>query len=174
MRMRRSAKLTHIRALTCTDALTPRPMLDKYHRPLTLSADFNMVEYLQKLRHYAPALREKGVERTLVTVNGSPESCLKLSTLLDLPEEIELFSDPSGAAGRAFGVSRGWLPDENLSPYLKLFGMLFGLGAGGTLPSVIAGYIGNPWGTADWIESALAQGQAAGRRQSVPAPYVEA
>eukprot|EP00966_Prymnesium_polylepis_P313268 7238663-Prymnesium_polylepis.1 len=41
--------------------------------------------------------------------------------------------------------------------------MLVGLGAGGTLPSVITGYIGNPWGKAGWIEAALAQGQAAGR-----------
>jgi hypothetical protein len=41
--------------------------------------------------------------------------------------------------------------------------MLIGLGASGTLPSVIAGYIGNPSGVHGWIESSLAQGAIAGR-----------
>ena len=41
--------------------------------------------------------------------------------------------------------------------------MLVGLGAGATLPSVISGYLGNPWGSSGWIESSLAQGQTAGR-----------
>lgn len=38
-----------------------------------------------------------------------------------------------------------------------------GLGAWATLPSVIGGYIGNPFTPQPWIESALAQGQSAGR-----------
>ena len=50
-----------------------------------------------------------------------------------------------------------------MSPYIKLLGMLVGLGAGGTLPAVITGYFGNPYGEAGWIESALRQGAAAGR-----------
>ena len=41
--------------------------------------------------------------------------------------------------------------------------MLVGLGASATLPSVITGYLGNPWGSSGWIESSLAQGQKAGR-----------
>jgi hypothetical protein len=46
-----------------------------------------------------------------------------------------------------FGVARGFRPeDSELSPFLKLFAMLFGLGAPLTLPFVIAGYIGNPLG----------------------------
>lgn len=66
-----------------------------------------------------------------------------------------------GEAGRVFGVNRGWLSEEehsNVSPYLKLFGMLWGLGAVCTLPSVIGGYIGNPFSAQPWIEAALAQG----------------
>ena len=46
---------------------------------------------------------------------------------------------------------------------MKLFGMLFGLGAWATLPAVIGGYLGNPNGNAGWIESALIQGTCAGR-----------
>ena len=38
-----------------------------------------------------------------------------------------------------------------------------GLGAGGTLPAVITGYFGNPWGESRWIAGALAQGRRAGR-----------
>ena len=50
--------------------------------------------------------------------------------LQDIPDEVELYSDPSGSAGRAFGVSTGWRPDDaEMSPYVKLLGMLVGLGA---------------------------------------------
>ena len=139
----------------------------------TYPADFNMIEYAQKLRHYYPALKDKGVDRMICTVNGKPASCNLLADLIGLQDDIEILADEEGAAGRAFGVSRGWLPDEDkldvfgnevpLSPYAKLFGMLLGLGAGNTLPSVIAGYIGNPSGVHGWIESAIAQGQAKGR-----------
>ena len=50
-----------------------------------------------------------------------------------------------------------------MSPYLKLFGMLFGLGAWATLPSVIGGYIGNPFSPQPWIEDALVVGTKMGR-----------
>ena len=130
----------------------------------TYPADFNMIEYGQRLRHYMPELKAKGVERFLVVVNGPPSAANKLSTLLGLPEEVELLSDPTGEAGRKFGVSRGWKPDDNgLNPYLKLYLMLFGIGPPNTLPAVITGYLGNPSGRRAWIETALQQGQAAGR-----------
>ena len=163
----------------------------------TYPADFNMIEYAQKMRHYWPQLKAKGVESGLIVVNGSPESCKRLAEILDLPADVELLSDEAGEAGRLFGVSTGWLPDSglrrlrvepvcadarpssaglthpcpdrlrpqpvptltvsDLNPYLKLLGMLVGLGASATLPSVITGYLGNPWGTSEWIESSLAQ-----------------
>jgi len=129
----------------------------------TYPADFNMIEYGQKLRHYWPELQAKGVESGLVVIHGSPESCRKLAEILDLPPDVELLSDEAGEAGRRFGVSTGWLPDSDLNPYLKLLGMLVGLGASATLPSVVTGYLGNPWGQSGWIESSLAQGQKAGR-----------
>jgi len=62
--------------------------------------------------------------------------------------------------GKKWGVGRGFLPDdEDVNPYLKLFGMLWGLGAWATLPAVIGGYIGNPFVPQRWIEDALAVGQ---------------
>ena len=60
-------------------------------------------------------------------------------------------------------MRRGWLPESELNPYVKLLGMLVGLGASATLPSVITGYLGNPSGSSGWIEASLAQGQKAGR-----------
>ena len=95
----------------------------------TYPADFNMIEYAQRLRHSIPQLREKRVERFVVVVNGEPSACTKLASFLSLPPEVELLSDPSGEAGRRFGVSRGWRPDDaGLNPYLKLYLMLFGIG----------------------------------------------
>ena len=143
-----------------------------------------MIEYAQRLAHYLPALRDRGVGRVLCVVNGKPSSCELLAELVGLPAEVELLSDEEGAAGRAFGVSRGWLPDQDtielgensvpLSPYVKLLGMLLGLGAGNTLPSVITGYLGNPSGKNGWIEQALAQGQRAGRWPDVALDLDEA
>jgi len=41
--------------------------------------------------------------------------------------------------------------------------MGIGLGDAGTLPAVLAGYVGDPNGRREWIETALKQGQLAGR-----------
>ena len=62
----------------------------------------------------------------------------------DLPEAVELYADPTGEAGRSFGVSRGFRPDDvGLSPSLKLFVVGIGLGPPwGTLPAVLTGYVG--------------------------------
>lgn len=139
----------------------------------TYAADFNAIEYCQRLRHYEPKLRERGVESMVLILNASPEASRELATLVDLPESIQVWSDPTGSVGRAFGVSRGWLPDADelsvfdasipLSPYAKLFGMLWGLGALGTLPAVIGGYLGNPLNPQPWIADAFLQNNDAAR-----------
>jgi hypothetical protein len=130
----------------------------------TYAADFNAVEYMQRLRYYIPALKSKGIENLFMVVNAEPEAVKALASLVQLPGEVQLVSDPLGTAGKAYGVEKGWRPDDaELNPYLKLFGMLFGLGAWATLPSVIGGYIGNPFVPQPWIEDALLVGQLAGR-----------
>ena len=130
----------------------------------TYAADFNAIEYGQRVRSYLPLLEAKGVEAVRVVLNADPPSCEALAKMLDLPSSVELLSDPSGAAGRAFGVGTGFRPDDSdMSPYLKLFAMLLGLGAPLTLPYVIAGYIGNPFGSSQWIVDALSVGQQQGR-----------
>ena len=130
-------------------------------------------------------------------MNCESESAKKLADLVDLPCDVskdygvELMVDPMGSAGKAFGVGTGWRPDDTeMSPYIKLFGMLFGLGvsehvlplphipyalyeqnlsvvatlqAWATLPAVIGGYIGNPFKPQPWIEDAMAVGIRKGR-----------
>lgn len=131
----------------------------------TYAADFNAIEYAQRLRYYWPILqREKTVQKCSVIFNAQPQAALKLAELTDLPPDVEVWVDNTGRAGREFGVERGWLPDNNdLNPFLKLFGMLWGLGAWATLPAVIGGYLGNPFTPQPWIEDALLVGQRQGR-----------
>lgn len=134
----------------------------------TYAADFNAIEYAQRLRYYLPQLREKcDIQRFGLVLNAKPEAAKALCEAVDLKVgagKVELFVDPSGQAGRSFGVGRGWLPDdEDVNPFLKLFGMLWGLGAYATLPAVIGGYIGNPFVSQKWIEDALVVGMKKGR-----------
>lgn len=136
----------------------------------TYAADFNAIEYAQRLRYYTPALQKRGIGKIGLVLNCEDDSAKALCDLVDLPCDaseghgVELLVDNVGRAGRAFGVGTGWRPDdEEMSPYIKLFGMLFGLGAWATLPAVIGGYIGNPFRAQPWIEDAIAVGQRKGR-----------
>ena len=92
------------------------------------AADFNMIEYAQRLTHYLPKLEARGVSRVVCICNGQPASCKLMAELVALPDSVELVADEDGALGRAYGVSRGWLADTDelelgetkvpLSPYV--------------------------------------------------------
>jgi len=140
----------------------------------THAGDFNMIEYLQKIRSSLPELQSKGrIHKIFIVVNGESEQCKLLASVLDFPTtsttngavEIELLSDPTGEAGRKFGVSRGFRPDDQkLSPFLKQFCSGIGIGPPWmTLPAVLPGYFGDPNGRREWIETSLKQGQLSGR-----------
>ncbi len=145
----------------------------------TYAADFNAIEYVQRLRYYKTKLQQRGVKKIGLVLNCEADAAKVLVDMLDLKTDatstdededsdddvmVELFIDPLGDAGKKFGVVRGWRPDdEEMSPYIKLFGMLWGLGAWATLPAVIGGYIGNPFYGQPWIEDALAVGQRKNR-----------
>lgn len=145
----------------------------------THAGDFNTIEYMQKIRASLPELKSRGgIDRVLFVVNGEPKQCKLLASLLDFPRgtddgddgiEIELLSDPRGEAGRKFGVSRGFRPDdESLSPFAKQFCSGIGIGPPWmTLPAVLPGYFGDPAGRREWIEESLRQGQLAGRWPTV-------
>ena len=104
----------------------------------TYAADFNAIEYAQRLRYYLPNLKECGVSKCGLVLNCRQDAAKALAEAVDLDISddqggITLMVDPDGQAGRAFGVGRGWLPEnKEISPFLKLFGMLFGLGAWAT------------------------------------------
>jgi len=133
----------------------------------TYAADFNAIEYAQRLKFYLPELKECGLGKFGLVLNCEKDAAIALADAVDLPmddDQLQIFVDPLGDTGRAYNVGRGWRPDdEDMSPYLKLFGMLWGLGAWATLPAVIGGYIGNPFKPQRWIEDALAVGQKKGR-----------
>lgn len=132
----------------------------------TYAADFNAIEYVQRLRYYMPILKsECNISKFGLVLNCQPQAAKALLETVDLStSDVDVFVDNTGEAGKKFGVERGWLPDkEDVNPFLKLFGMLWGLGAWATLPAVIGGYIGNPFVAQPWIEDALAVGQKKGR-----------
>ena len=136
----------------------------------THAGDFNTIEYLQKIRFSFEELQSKGgIGKIIVVVNGAPDQIKLLAGLLDPPESIEFLSDPSGKAGRSFGVDRGFRPDDDsLSPFAKQFATGIGIGPPWmTLPAVLPGYTGDPNGKRDWIEESLKQGQLQGRWPSV-------
>ncbi|KAL3926004.1 MAG: hypothetical protein SGILL_000003 [Bacillariaceae sp.] len=132
----------------------------------TYAADFNALEYAQRLRYYLPILeRDCGITKFGLLLNCEPEAAVAMADLVDLDtSKVDVFVDNTGAVGKEWGVGRGWLAGEkDFNPYLKLFGMLWGLGAWATLPAVIGGYIGNPFTGQPWIEDALAVGTRKGR-----------
>lgn len=130
----------------------------------TYAADFNSIEYGQRLRYYWPLLQEKGVNKCAFLLNCQPSAAKFLKAQLDLQDSVELWYDNNGEAGRKFGVEQGWLKEnDSVNPFLKLFGMLFGLGAWATLPAVIGGYIGNPFVPQPWIRDAMQVGVDQGR-----------
>lgn len=130
----------------------------------TYCADFNTIEYCQKVKYYKNQLKEKNINNILLLVNAQPESIEALSNIIGLPSDITLLSDTSGEVARTFGVSQGYRPDDDISPYLKLFLMLFGLGNKMTLPSVIGGYLGNPFiKNVGWIEESIVDNTLRGR-----------
>ena len=80
-------------------------------------------------------MQKRGITKIGLVLNCEEEAAKTLAELTDLPCDVSegngvtLMVDPLGKAGRAFGVGTGWRPDdEEMSPYLKLFGMLWGLG----------------------------------------------
>lgn len=131
----------------------------------TYAGDFNTIEYAQCLHYYWPILREEyAINKCALLVNSRPAGGLLVADSVELPSDIELWVDNTGDMARQFNVSRGWLPDVSIHPFLKLLGMMpWGLGAPGTLAAILEGYTGSSSKQKPWIQDALAIGQAKGR-----------
>ncbi len=85
---------------------------------------------------------------------GSPDNAREFAQLTNFPLD-KLYCDPEAAAYKAFGFSRGFLPDVPLNPYLKLLPMLAGIGSPGTIQAVLKGYVGDKTADASWTSSYL-------------------
>lgn len=103
----------------------------------THAGDFNTFEFGEKLLHYLPQLDKAGVQLVAVTI-GSPENARAFAELTGFPLD-KLYCDPEAAAYKAYGFSRGFLPDVPINPYLKLLPMLAGIGSPGTIQAVLRG-----------------------------------
>lgn len=147
--------------------------------------DFNAWELTQQ---YVTALKEGGkladTSTNVVLVGiGSVASANQFAKDLDLESLMEagrltLLSDSEGAVTSALGCYKGWLsvdpvhreryPQTDVSPYVKLLGMIFGFGSPGTIGNVVYGYIGDTTGSKgvdgrSWVVDSLLQGSSQGR-----------
>ena len=69
----------------------------------TYAADFNNIEYAQRLKYYLPQLKEKGVKNFLFIMNAQPAAAKALANILNLQNEIELYCDKTGSVGKSLG-----------------------------------------------------------------------
>jgi len=147
--------------------------------------DFNAWELTQQ---YMVALKEGGKladspAKVVLVGIGSVDSAKQFAKDLQLDELIEsgrltLLVDAEGAVTSALGCYQGWLtvdpvhreryPQTDVSPYVKLLGMIFGLGSPGTIGEVLYGYVGDNTGNKgvdgrSWVVDSLLQGSSQGR-----------
>lgn len=145
--------------------------------------DFNAWELTQQ---YAAALKPGGKftksnARVVLVGIGSVASAQKFAQDLDLnslTDRLTLVADPEGSVTEALGCYKGWLavdtehrqryPQADISPYIKLLGMIFGFGSPGTITQVLYGYLGDTSGRngvdgRTWVVDGLLQGSSKGR-----------
>lgn len=104
-------------------------------------ADLSSVEFAQKLLAVLPELQAAGVGVLAVGL-GEVGKAKRFSELSGFPLDL-LYAEPSSALYTGLGFNRGFLPDTQVSPYVKLLGMLAGVGSPGTIQEVLRGYVGD-------------------------------
>lgn len=127
---------------------------------LTHWADLGSWEYAQSLNKVLDDITSQG--RYTLTTNvhktfliGVEVHCIGLggvsagrafSKYTGLPSRV-LYADPSGACCEALGYEKGFGPELEISPYLKVFPMLLGIDSAGTIPEVRKVHSFNQWVT---------------------------
>ena len=105
--------------------------------------DLTSWEYAQKLKEKMDVLLASSSGVSVVGL-GSPEAGRKFAELLDFPiDKCTLYAEPEGTLYKDLGFAQGFLPEAQVSPYVKLLGMLAGVGSPGTIQEVLRGYIGD-------------------------------
>eukprot|EP01039_Chlorochromonas_danica_P009957 gene9957-11007_t len=120
---------------------------------LSHCADLSSFELAQEIRHYSPQIEDAGISLAVVTL-GSIENAKEFAKLTALPSKY-LYVDSTAAIYRDLGFSRGPLPTQPVSPYLRLGAMLMGIGSPGTIEEVLRGYLGDRKAPSAWIHSSL-------------------
>jgi len=140
--------------------------------------DFNAWEVAQQyIASFSTGDLDSECNVVLVGI-GSVASANKFADDLDLAKEsrIQLVADETGAVTEVCGCYKGWLaidkehakkwPAADVNPYIKLFGMIFGIGSPGTIGRVLYGYVGDKEGdfrSRKWVVDALLTGTSKGR-----------
>lgn len=105
--------------------------------------DLTSWEYAQKLLDNFSLLQEKAAPGGVFVIGlGSASAGRKFCELLNFPL-ANLYADEDGRLYRELGFELGFMPDANISPYLKLLPMLAGIGSPGTIQEVLRGYVGD-------------------------------
>jgi len=137
--------------------------------------DFNAWELTQSYQAI-----DYGGSRIILVGIGSADAARGFANDLGLDShnspDITLLADETGSVTDTLGCYRGWLavdrnhaerwPSTDINPYVKLLGMIFGLGSPGTISKVLRGYVGDKNDgsfSRKWVVKALLQGGRSGR-----------
>jgi hypothetical protein len=118
----------------------------------------------QLLNHYKDDFKSADCELVCVGMGGR-EKAVEFANAVGLSSGIRLYTDSDGALQKALGCSLGFAPDLNISPWIKMFDMIYGIGSPGTIQQVISGYTGskNYRNGRNWVIESILQGSASGK-----------
>eukprot|EP01025_Chloroclados_australasicus_P033082 TRINITY_DN3360_c1_g1_i1.p2 TRINITY_DN3360_c1_g1~~TRINITY_DN3360_c1_g1_i1.p2 ORF type:complete len:286 (-),score=30.02 TRINITY_DN3360_c1_g1_i1:330-1187(-) len=108
---------------------------------LTHFGDLTTWEYGQKLAQEYPLFEQAGIDLVMVGL-GDASNARAFQKYVGLPVEF-IHADETGQAYEKMGFSKGFAPDADVNPYLKLLPMLMGIGSPGTIGEVLRGYFGD-------------------------------
>jgi hypothetical protein len=121
---------------------------------LTHLGDLSSWELAQKLAYYMPQIENASIDLVAVAPGGeishAHEFCFKTGMPID-----KLYLDLKATSYDALKFDKGFMPEANISPYLKLLPMLMGIQSEGTIAEVLRGYAGDKTAPSGWIKSTL-------------------
>lgn len=116
--------------------------------------DLSSWELAQKLNYYMPKIKSAGLNFVGVAPGATTENAEEFSLKTGLSTD-DLYLDFNAVSYNALMFSKGFMPNANISPYLKLLPMLVGIQSEGTISEVLRGYFGDKSASSGWIKSTL-------------------
>ena len=121
---------------------------------LTHLGDLSSWELAQKLLYYIPKIESADINLVAVAPGATMEHAKEFCSKTGLPI-ANLYIDFEAKSYDALKFEKGFMPNANISPYLKLLPMLMGIQSEGTINEVLRGYVGDKTAPSDWIKSTL-------------------